>query len=121
MAGHDGALWRQKPATALRQITLAADIFLRLQLGHAQEMAEHLEAVTVGKLHQLRRGFCNEDGGLFRPTLAVRLMVPRPAILSRGALPAALFPDQAVSESECSKTLPFLRAQLKDGILQLLR
>lgn len=88
-------------APALRQVALAADIFLRLQLGHAQEMAEHLKAVTVRKLHQLRRGFCNKGGGLFRPALTVRLMIPRPAILFRGAFPAALFLGQALSESEC--------------------
>jgi hypothetical protein len=85
----------------LRQIAFAADIFLRLKLGHAQEMAEHLKAMAMRKLHQFRGGFCNKVGGLFGPAVAVRLMFLRRKILSCGAFSAALCLGQASSESEC--------------------
>src|SRR6185437_16014918 len=92
---------RPRSLHQLRQIPFAADIFLRLQFGHAQEVTEHLKAMAARKLHQLRRGFCNKGGGLFGPAVAVRLMFLRRKILSCGAFSDALCLGQAASESEC--------------------
>jgi hypothetical protein len=73
-----GAKRRQRVPAALREPGFAAkpDVFLRFQLRHPQEMAEHFEPMVLRQPGQIGHGFGDKLRGLIPPAIAGRLTGP---------------------------------------------
>ena len=91
-------------------------MLFRLELGHAEQMAEDFELVATGEFDQFSNSFRDEGHGLVRAALAISIIRYRSPIPARSfALPAAPCLAQIIciqSHTVSPRNNPFLNATL---------
>jgi hypothetical protein len=100
-----------------RQTALAAKphVFLRFQLRHRKQEAEHVEPVAPRQPGQLGGNIGNEGRGLIRTAVPCGIMVARTPIpaLIRACAPAPCLGQKTASSPEYYWKILLLRAQLQ--------
>ena len=104
-----------------RQLAPAAkpNVLFGFQLHHRQQVVEHFEFVATGKIGKAYRGLRNQGRRLLRAIWQVCQRVP--TLARRRALLPPRFPASSHLIPRNIVTIPSMRAQPLDGILQPLR